>query len=372
MLASLNNANEYKSISIPMRMAEDIAGKIHTGIYSGKIPSVQMLAREHNVNFKTANRAVALLVKEKVLDCKKGCLGTHVTANGKAIASQIRKKNHVEKLIFFFMTSLPHLYGELYNKTTACLNRDNYLPIIINDGDHNSILARAMEMKPECLVINSWGNKFPYEKLYDISKSGIRIVFQLKAECEIPSFADYVLSDTVYGAYIATKHLIDQGHRKILLLTYSPAKVPPMIYRHTVQFQMLQGYRMALEEAGLSDNEMILYETVDEQANKQKFKELLSVPQRPTAVFSDGDFRIVNLYGTIRKLGLSVPDDLALVGYYDTPHCQFCEVPLTSVSLNIDAIAKCTVECVTAEKEEHKRIIIKPELVIRESSAAGK
>ena len=80
MLENLNYHNEYKPL--PIKLAENIAGKIHSGIYIDKIPSVQKLAKEHNVNFKTANRAIALLVKEKVLDCKKGRLGTHVTLNG--------------------------------------------------------------------------------------------------------------------------------------------------------------------------------------------------------------------------------------------------------------------------------------------------
>ena len=370
MFTQTNGGDDYKSVSV--KLAEDIVDKIHKRVYSGRLPTMQVLAAEYGVNFKTANRAVSLLVKENVLESKPG-RGTHISANGLALASKLKKSVQSESLVLFFTPSGQHLYSDLYAHTTSRLNRKSYFPIIISNNEQGDILDKVMELKPACLIVNRGWDQFPYDKLNEISKNGVRVIFQQKAECELSISADYVLSDAVYGAYIATKHLIEQGHKKIMFLinklTPSP---PPMIYRHTTHFQMIQGYRMALAEAGLEDREMILYETDDEEENKQKFNELLEGKKRPTAIFAESDYRILNHYRTIKKLGLKVPDDLALVGYYDTPHCKFCEVPLTSVSINIDEIARQTVERINAEDGQHVRIEVKPELVIRESSVVKK
>ena len=367
MIASINDINQDKPVFI--RVAEDIADKIHSGIYTDRIPSVQALSKEHNVNFKTANRATAILVKEHILDCRNRRIGTLVAANGKELAARWKKREQSESLVLFFTPSDQHLYSDLYARTTSRLNRKSYFPIIISDDERGDILEKVMKLKPACLIVNRGWDQFPYDKLSEISKNGVRVIFQQSAECELSIAADYVLSDAVYGGYIATKHLIEQGHKRILHLTYqlNPSP-PPMIYRHTDNYEMIQGYRMALAEAGLSNRELILYETADEQENIQKFNELLEGKKRATAIFAASDYRILKHYGTIKKLGLKVPDDLALVGYFDTPHCKFCEVPLTSVSINIDEIARHTVERINAEDGQHVRMAVKPELIIRKSS----
>ena len=129
---------------------------------------------------------------------------------------------------------------------------------------------------------------------------------------------------------------------------------------------MIQGYRLAIAEDG--GEETILYETPDRDENTKRFEKILGSKRQPTAIFSDGDHRILNYWGIIKKLGLSVPDDLALVGYYDTPHCLFHEIHLSSISIRLDDLAAQVVKRITAASSSRKRIIVKPELVIRESS----
>lgn len=370
MLDQMEAEDRYKPVSV--KLAEDLVDKIHRGVYADKLPPVQALAAEYQVNFKTANRAVALLAKKRVLDSRPGW-GTHVAAGGREIAARLRKKARSETLVLFFVPAGGHVYGELYARTTALLNRSHYLPVIISDGDQEAMLAQVKELRPTALVINRGWDRFPYDQLDAVAASGVRIVFQQQAEYE-PSFpADYVLSDTMYGAYLATKHLLDRGHKRILFLTYRLSPVPPpMLGRHTTQFQMLQGYRMALAEAGLEAEEIVRQETLDMEAgNDPEFKRLLMGPRRATAIFADGDRFILSHFGTIRKLGLKVPDDLALVGYYDTPLCQYCEVPLSSVSINVAELARHTVERVRAEDGQHARMAVKPELIVRESCGAA-
>lgn len=369
MFSEANGADAYKPVAV--RLAEDVVDKIRKGIYVDNIPSVRALAKEHQVNFKTANRALSLLTKEKVLDCKRGRRAS-VAPGGKEIAIRLRRGNQSEKLVLFFTPHASDLYGDLYNQTTALLNRNGYFPVVISDGDQDAMLDQVLELRPAALVVNRGWDQFPYDKVEEIAASGVRVVFQQRAEFEQSLPADYVLSDTFHGAYVATRHLLGLGHRRILHLTYQPLPVPPpAVYPQTERALQTQGYRLALEEAGLSDHELLLRETGDEAEDQRKLEALLSGPGRPTAIFAVSDHRILRRWRTIRSLGLAVPGDLALVGFFDTPGCQHCETPLSSVSLNVAELARHTVGCITAADKQPRRIVVKPELVIRESSRGG-
>ena len=65
MFTQMNGGDDYKSVSV--KLAKDIVDKIHKRVYSDRLPTMQALAAEYGVNFKTANRAASLLVKVNVL-----------------------------------------------------------------------------------------------------------------------------------------------------------------------------------------------------------------------------------------------------------------------------------------------------------------
>jgi DNA-binding LacI/PurR family transcriptional regulator len=223
------------------------------------------------------------------------------------------------------------------------------------------------------MVLDMAWDQFPHERLVDFERMGVRLVFSFRAEFDLPLNADYILSDLVYGAFIATKHLIALGHRKILHLTMETIPAPaPMVVRHIALHQLLEGYRLALAEAGLEEEEMVLRETRDQELNHARLRSLLSGPGRPTAILASEDYRFLKNYPTIRALGLRIPDDLAVVGFYDTPHCLLSEVPLTSVSVNVAEIARLTAETVIRSAMQRRRIMVNPELVVRESCGGAK
>ncbi|MCG2660790.1 MAG: substrate-binding domain-containing protein, partial [Kiritimatiellae bacterium] len=169
-----------------------------------------------------------------------------------------------------------------------------------------------------------------------------------------------------YGAYIATRHLLDLGHRKILYLDHASAH-PVMIYRFTVHHALIQGYRLALQEAGIAENEMFHFETLDPSQDRKRLQELLSdQSKRPTAIFG-ADCRLLDNYDVIRETGLSVPNDLALVGYYNLERGAHFEVPLTSVSIKEKELARIAARKILDANGPRERITVKPELIVRES-----
>jgi LacI family transcriptional regulator len=96
--------------------------------------------------------------------------------------------------------------------------------------------------------------------------------------------------------------------------------------------------------------------------------------RRPTAAFCANDLLALGLLQQLSTAGLSVPGDLAIVGYDDIEYAAAAPVPLTSVAQPRDHLGRTAAELlfdeITAgERHRHRQVLFEPELVIRESSA---
>ena len=143
----------------------------------------------------------------------------------------------------------------------------------------------------------------------------------------LPSMeTNFVINDNFDGAYKATRHLIDLGHRSIAHIT-GPAGITSVNERYL-------GYRKALEEAGLSVQPSLVTqgESLKPEAGEKAAREILSTNPRPTAVFAYCDTLAIGLMSAAWQMGLSIPDDVAVVGYDDIPIVAFLGVPLTTIS----------------------------------------
>lgn len=124
----------------------------------------------------------------------------------------------------------------------------------------------------------------------------------------------HVVIDDVKGGYMATKHLIELGHTRIAYIS-DPLESP---FRFTSSLHRYQGYRQALEEAGIPFRPE--YHRWAEHGEKQAHdmtNQLLDLDERPTAIFAASDTQAIGALEAIRERGLRVPQDVALVGYDD-------------------------------------------------------
>jgi LacI family transcriptional regulator, galactose operon repressor len=125
----------------------------------------------------------------------------------------------------------------------------------------------------------------------------------------------FVVPDEVKGGYTAVRELIDHGHRRIGM-TVGTADIPALHGR-------IEGYRQALAEAGVAyDPALVSSEAVpvgsvaaDVDAGYQAARQLLTADQRPTALFCFNDRMAAGAYRAAAELGLSIPDDLSVVGF---------------------------------------------------------
>ncbi|MGC8963033.1 MAG: LacI family DNA-binding transcriptional regulator [Candidatus Bipolaricaulaceae bacterium] len=136
--------------------------------------------------------------------------------------------------------------------------------------------------------------------------------------------ADAVLSDNVGGAYLATKHLIDRGHKKIGIVLGIPGA--------TTTEERFAGYRQALKEAGiLFSEELVVWGGYRMEGGRRAAGELLSLRDPPTAIFSTNNLMTVGVLQQLFARGIRVPDQVAVVGFDDLEWAEIASPSLTAV-----------------------------------------
>ncbi|MGE5598700.1 MAG: LacI family DNA-binding transcriptional regulator [Bacteroidota bacterium] len=177
---------------------------------------------------------------------------------------------------------------------------------------------------------------------------------------------DLIRVDNVDGGYLATRHLIGLGHARIGWVGG---------HEGVIENERLQGYRTALKEAGLGEDDRLIRAcdyTVED--GKRVALDLLRLRNRPTAVFAACDIMAVGVLRAAEALGLSVPRDLALVGYDDTLGV-YTSPPLTSVAQPLPDMAREAVRLLIQrlhhpERIAYQNVVFKPRLVVRQSCGA--
>ncbi|MCS7227492.1 MAG: LacI family transcriptional regulator [Endomicrobia bacterium] len=176
----------------------------------------------------------------------------------------------------------------------------------------------------------------------------------------------YVISDNVTGGYLATKHLINLGHRKIGFIT-GHFKIISARDRYI-------GYKKALKEAKITfDSCLIAKADFDEKTGYSAAKKLLSLPKskRPTAIFAGNDLMAIGAITAVRDFGMKVPQDIAIVGMDNLKISFSCEPPLTTVDYNIYDMGKVAchklIEQIETGKVQKEKIILPVKLIIRSS-----
>lgn len=172
------------------------------------------------------------------------------------------------------------------------------------------------------------------------------------------------VGDDKLGGYLATRHLLDLGHRRIGIIA-GPTYASSSRGR-------LAGYRWAMTEAGVAvDPTWIVESTFGIDSGAEAAERLMSGAARPTALFAMNDNTAIGALSALVKLGLSVPDDVSLVGYNDIPIVSRLSVPLTSVRVPFDRIAAEALDLLSrgATSATDRMRVAPPTLIPRASTA---
>ena len=172
------------------------------------------------------------------------------------------------------------------------------------------------------------------------------------------------MGDDRLGGHLATRHLLDLGHRRIGLVS-GPG------YASSAQGRR-DGYRQALGEAGVPyDETLVEGDSFSMEAGETAGRALLDRPDRPTAIFAVNDNTAIGVMAAAHALGLRVPEDLSLVGYNDIPVVSRLPVPLTTVRVPFRQIAAGALELLLDQERAPRTLVATPTLIPRRSTSAA-
>lgn len=293
-----------------------------------------------------------------------------IQGKGTFVANKEKRANNYAGLL---IPVSGHLYQDMAGMLTQGLHDLGFLPTPMDIATERfrehavENLKKILALNPALLIVAGGLSDIPYKLIKQAENRIGKLIFWGETIQDYEFSADYVLSDYEYGAEIAVKHLVERGHQRILYVNHKSFH-PPQIYHKTSHYKSLNRYREILKESGLKGKEYTLFQDSKEEEWAEEIRNVFSEKNHPTAVFALNDFRAAVILREIRKMGLRVPDDVAIVGYCNTPWATSVEVPLTSISIREDSIADAMIELAGNHNPEKQRIVIKPELVIRESS----
>ncbi|GAA4892949.1 LacI family DNA-binding transcriptional regulator [Streptomyces coeruleoprunus] len=168
------------------------------------------------------------------------------------------------------------------------------------------------------------------------------------------------------GGVTATEHLLSLGHERIALLA-GPR-------RGRCAGARVAGYRSALLAAGVPRREeYVRFGESTEEGAARRVRELLDLPEPPTAVFACSDGMALGAYRAVAERGLRVPHDISVVGFDDLPEARWATPGLTTVRRPLSEIAatalRLLVRMMSGERPEGTRTELSTHLVVRASTA---
>lgn len=172
--------------------------------------------------------------------------------------------------------------------------------------------------------------------------------------------------DDVMGGRLVAEHLLASGRRDVGILAGQP-------YAST-GIDRTAGIVQACRDAGIDiPPHRIVQGGFDAPGGHEAAAQMIEAGGCPDAIFAANDFAAIGAMGVLRERGISVPDDVAVVGYNDTPLAAELPIPLTTVRSPMHEMGRRGLDLLVAllRGDEVESVRLAPELVVRASSAAA-
>jgi DNA-binding LacI/PurR family transcriptional regulator len=174
---------------------------------------------------------------------------------------------------------------------------------------------------------------------------------------------DAIHTDDFQGVRLGVEHLVELGHRAIAHI--DGGAMPGASGRR-------RGYRTTMRRHGLDDEIRVIPGDYTEESGARAAEALLSDSHLPTAVIAGNDRCAVGLLDSLLRAGISVPRQVSVIGYDDSQLARMSHINLTSVSQDVphmaEAVMHAVVERLENGRSEAREIVLKPSLVVRETT----
>ncbi|MFA6075758.1 MAG: LacI family DNA-binding transcriptional regulator [Negativicutes bacterium] len=203
-----------------------------------------------------------------------------------------------------------------------------------------------------------------FAELANIEAAGFPLV-QLDRSIESTKTAS-VLVDNQTSGYIATKHLLELGHRRLIHFSGN----------HATQsaHDRKKGFEKAVREYGLSDNEFAIFEgNFTVESGIRLFGQLLKIDNRPTAIFAASDLQAVGAIAAAFDAGVAIPEEISIIGHDDVPIASLVRPRLTTMAqpkyklgeIAVNLLVRRLIDGSAQPPENH---VLQTELVVRQST----
>ena len=277
------------------------------------------------------------------------------------------KVNHTRTIGLLVTASANPFFAEVIRGVEDYCFNQGYSLILCNTENRlerqRHYLRMLMEKRVDGLLVICTDIDAEIQALLRSYQSVPQVVMDWGGQCD---FANVINDNVRIGAYLAGQYLVSQGHRELVCITGQLSK-------QTTQ-QRLDGVRDALAEAGLSlAEENILEGDYEMQSGFDAMQQLLTRPEKPTAVFAFDDPMAIGAICAATQAGFRVPEDISIVGYDDVEMARFSSPPLTTIRHPKAELGQLAVELLVSRVRNKELTVealnVQPELVVRNSVA---
>jgi len=327
-----------------------------------KIPSVRELAKTHEVCHATAVAALNALKKEGLIVSYHGA-GSYV-ADRKARGRKSGEKPLVRLLIHDY----PSRFCSMLKDSMAGVCAEEELDLKIELFDHQRRFDEIkLEMEADALVFSP--SQLPFRTLELANIRALKIPALCLGVALSDLDFDSVSADDRHGGALAAFHLLGLGHRKLAAVAGEPAGKSPICER-------IEGF---LSEASFHGVEPVVIDcgTKHGEAPFEKaYAKILELAKKGaldfSALFIDTDSAALGAIKALSDLGMKVPRDVSVIGFDGIPEGAFYRPSLSTLSQDIGAWAKASVEILkkrlSGDAQGPIRAKIRPSLLAREST----
>ncbi|ACS78410.1 LacI family DNA-binding transcriptional regulator [Maridesulfovibrio salexigens] len=329
--------------------------------------TIRDVARLAQVSTATVSRvinspdSVREKTREKVLRAMKMC---NYKYNALARGFATKKSNTIGLII-------PNINNPVFAESTLGVQEyaeEKQIKVILGNTSYKisqeeSLIKALRESQVDGLIITTTNPKG--EIIKSLTDEGIPFVLLFSTVKNGPVSAVGV--DNYRGGYVATEHLISLGHRRIGMIAGSFTVTDRSYHRW-------HGYRQCLKDHGLPyDKDLLVQTEYSLSGGRDSIKQLLKHGSPPSAVFCSNDYIALGAIKGAREAGLSLPEDLSIVGFDDMPTASYMVPALTTIRQPAYEMGRRACELLLQKMENPEKPeqhMMETKLIVRESTAA--
>lgn len=303
------------------------------------------------------SRYVSDEIRKKILD-----IVAELNYTPSALARSLKMKE--TKTIGMLVTATNNpFFAEVVSGVEHYCNQNNYNLILCNNNGNeerlNHNLQTLIQKQIDGLLLMCGDARFKESTTMNLIIPTVIMDWWPSVEK-----ADKIFENAEYGGYLATKALINSGHQRIGIITGNLKK--------SLAQNRLKGYKQALIESQIALNPQWIIEShFDFEGGVQGMEKLLQLEHRPSAVFACSDAIAVGAYQTAWRYGITIPNEMSIIGYDDILLAQFLTPPLTTIHQPKADLGKLAVETLLERiknpERDYRTLMLEPRLILRES-----